>query len=259
MMRLKEAAGWNQTEDDWRRLLHIEPEGCFGLEQDGVLAATATAVTYAADLAWIGMVLTLPEFRGRGFARRLMEHAVAFAESRGVAAIALDATDMGIALYRQFGFVPSGIVGRWERPPGVTPAADADLRPWEVAADIDRAAFGADRARLLKSLAASGAAFIPGRGYAMGRHGSKAAYFGPCVAAEGGAGGEVCERLLRWFLAGHPSEAVYWDILQSNREATALASRYGFTPVRTLTRMFRGPVTPSDKSLVFAIAGFEYG
>ena len=57
-------------------------------------------------------LFTVPEFRGRGLARRLMEHAVAFAESRGVAAIALDATEMGIALYRQFGFVPSGIVGR---------------------------------------------------------------------------------------------------------------------------------------------------
>jgi hypothetical protein len=26
-MRLKEAAGWNQTEDDWRRLLLLEPNG----------------------------------------------------------------------------------------------------------------------------------------------------------------------------------------------------------------------------------------
>jgi ribosomal protein S18 acetylase RimI-like enzyme len=255
VMRLKEAAGWNQTEDDWGRLLLIEPEGCFGLEQDGVLAATATAVTYGADLAWIGMVLTLPEFRGRGFARGLMEHAVAFAESRGVAAIALDATDMGIALYRQFGFLPSGIVERWQRLSGAATATNADLRSWEPAADLDRAAFGTDRSRLLESLAASGAASLPGLGYAMGRPGSKAAYFGPCVAAHS----EVCERLLGWFLARHASEAVYWDVLQSNREAAALASRYGFTPVRTLTRMFRGPVIPSDHSLVFAIAGFEYG
>jgi hypothetical protein len=30
-MRLKEAAGWNQTEDDWLRLLKLEPSPIFSL------------------------------------------------------------------------------------------------------------------------------------------------------------------------------------------------------------------------------------
>src|SRR5689334_12487778 len=93
-MRLKDAAGWNQTAADWQRLLEVEPEGCFGLEEDGTLAATATAVTYDKDLAWVGMVLTLPEFRGRGFARRLMAAAMDFIACRGVPTAGLDATDM---------------------------------------------------------------------------------------------------------------------------------------------------------------------
>ncbi|MGB9604498.1 MAG: GNAT family N-acetyltransferase, partial [Bryobacteraceae bacterium] len=71
-MRLKEAAGWNQTEQDWLNLIELEPEGCFALETGGVLASTATVVCYGNELAWIGMVLTAPEYRGRGFARRLM-------------------------------------------------------------------------------------------------------------------------------------------------------------------------------------------
>jgi len=254
-MRLKEAAGWNQTGQDWERLLELEPEGCFGLEQDGVLAATATAVTYGEDLAWIGMVLTLPEFRGRGIARRLMERAMAFADSRGVAAVGLDATDMGIALYRQFGFAAAGTVERWERSRSAGAVVSGDVGPWEQDADLDRAAFGTDRSRLLVSLAGWEAASIPGLGYGIGRPGSKAVYFGPCVA---GSAGDA-DRLLRWFLARHPSEPVYWDILQGNREATRLASQYGFRPVRQLTRMFRGRVIQGDESLVFAIAGLEYG
>jgi hypothetical protein len=28
-MRLKESAGWNQTEADWLRLLSLERRGCF--------------------------------------------------------------------------------------------------------------------------------------------------------------------------------------------------------------------------------------
>jgi len=254
-MRLKDAAGWNQTAQDWERLLALEPEGCFGLEQDGVLAATATAVTYGEDLAWIGMVLTMPEFRGRGFARRLMERVVAFAGTRGVRTAGLDATDMGIALYRQLGFEAAGIVERWERAGSAAAVQEGDVEPWGPDADLDRAAFGTDRGRLLASLAAPESASIPGLGYAMGRPGSKAAYFGTCVARSAGA----ADRLLRWFLARHPEEPVYWDILQSNREATRLASQYGFRPVRQLTRMFRGPVSEGDESLVFAIAGLEYG
>ena len=89
----------------------------------------------------------------------------------------------------------------------------------------------------------------------MGRPGSKAAYFGPCV----GRSADVADRLVGWFLARHPDEVVYWDILQGNPEATRLASQYGFRPVRQLTRMFRGPVAYGDESLVYAIAGFEYG
>ena len=52
-MRLKESAGWNQTAADWRRLLELAPEGCFAVELDGVIAATATVVTYGQDLAWM--------------------------------------------------------------------------------------------------------------------------------------------------------------------------------------------------------------
>jgi GNAT superfamily N-acetyltransferase len=255
VMRLKEAAGWNQTRQDWERLLELEPEGCFTLVEDGVLAATATAVTYGGDLAWIGMVLTLPEYRGRGFARRLMERVMAFTAGRGIRSVGLDATDMGIGLYRQFGFQAAGLVERWERPPGAAPVEPAHLSPWAPAADLDRAAFGADRSRILASLARLEAASIPGLGYAMGRPGTKAAYFGPSVARSAAA----ADCLERWFLARHPNEPVYQDILCSNREAARLASQYGFRPVRRLTRMFHGPVTPADESLVFAIASFAYG
>ena len=68
-MRLKEAAGWNQTEADWRNVLTLAPESCFGIECDGELRATTTAICYGRELAWIGMVLTDPAYRGRGFAR----------------------------------------------------------------------------------------------------------------------------------------------------------------------------------------------
>ena len=81
---LSAAAGWNQTSEDWKMLLAVAPEGCFGIEADGRLVSTTTLVAYEQRLAWIGMVLTLPSHRGRGHARRLLEYALNRAATLGI-------------------------------------------------------------------------------------------------------------------------------------------------------------------------------
>src|ERR1043165_3525488 len=102
-MRLKEAAGWNQTEKDWRRLLALEPNGCFGAVKDGVLVGTTTTTTYGNDLAWIGMVLVDPEHRRQGIAARLMSVALDYLDDK-VETIKLHATAAGKPVYERFGF-----------------------------------------------------------------------------------------------------------------------------------------------------------
>jgi GNAT superfamily N-acetyltransferase len=263
LMRLKEAASWNQTVADWQRVMAVEPSGCFGIDCEGTLAACATAVRYGTDLGWIGMVLTLPEFRGRGLARQLVEQCIAHCEQSGVRWIKLDATDMGAPLYHKLGFEDECIVERRMRavageiacaPSGVEAAWPAGSLA------LDRRAFGADRGHMLRALAAEGAVSIPDEGYAMARAGSKAAYFGPCV----GRSAESARGFIEWFLAAHPNETLYWDVLEENAAAVALANELGFTPVRRLFRMGRRGVPEAaplkgDSSLVFAIAGFEFG
>ncbi len=260
-MRLKEAAGWNQTEHDWAALLEIEPEGCFGIDCGGALAATTTAVRYGRELAWIGMVLTAPEHRGKGLARRLMEHALAWLND--VACVKLDATDMGRPLYSKLGFVDECAVERWghaKAATGNSVHAQTTLgteKPVTVFADreLDREAFGADRSAVLDRIAVESA--VLDNGYALGRPGSRAAYFGPCVARDAA----TAARLLDWFLALHAGEPVYWDLLASNPEAALLAQSRGFRRLRSLVRMVRpagAPLAHND-GLAWAIAGFEYG
>jgi len=260
VMTLSRQAGWNQTRDDWTRVMAMEPEGCVGIEQEGRIVATATAVCFGDALAWIGMVLTDPAFRGRGLARRLMVHTLDFLARRGVAWIKLDATDMGRPLYLSLGFTDECVIERFvgradplvrSGPPG-PPGVPAIL--------LDRQAFGADRGRLLDSLAPLGAISISGVGYAMSRPGAVAAYFGPCVARTT----EGARRLLSAALAPHAGNEVYWDVLHSNPEALRLARESGFAARRTLSRMIlRGrPSAPPlihNDACVFAIAGFEYG
>lgn len=255
-LALTREAGWNQLPADWERLLSLEPEGCFAMECGGCLAATATAVCYGTELAWIGMVLTMPEFRRRGFAGLLMRRVLDFIAQRHVATIKLDATEVAVGLYRKLGFVEERAVERWQRPPG--PVLPAKVERYCPEPDYDQKVFGADRVALLAQLAPLGSASLSGQGYAMGRPGSLAAYFGPCVASSR----DAAETLLRWFLAQHAQEEVFWDLLPENKEAVRLAREFGFAPTRHLVRMVRsnGPASPlSNHTELFAIAGFEFG
>ncbi len=255
-LRLSALAGWNQTREDWARVVSLEPDGCFAIGQAGRVVATATVVLFG-ELAWIGMVLTDPEYRGRGFARELMARSIDYARARGAAWIKLDATDMGYPLYRGMGFADECAIERWGHEGA--DAASSDAGPYESDPALDLAAFGADRGRMLRTLEDEAAA-VRGEGYAMGRDGARAAYFGPCVARSEA----VARRLRDWFLDRRRGRPVYWDVLPSNQGAVRLAREAGFSPLRRLVRMALPARTPAppyggDNSMIYAIAGFEYG
>jgi len=259
-MRLCQAASWNQVPEDWNRLLELEPAGCFAIEEDGGVVATATAVCFGNRLSWIGMVLTDPNYRRRGLARRLMEHCIEYSEQRGIDWIKLDATEMGRPLYARLGFEDECGIERWGGRPLPASESSGQLAPYRPEPELDLAAFGADRMRLLDSLSRAGAVSIPGEGYAMGRPGANASTVGPCVARSA----EAARQLLREMLARQTGESVFWDLLPDNGEAVRLAGEFGFERKRKLIRMVRpgrAAAAPleHDNTLVYATSGFEYG
>ncbi|MFN3324085.1 MAG: GNAT family N-acetyltransferase [Bryobacteraceae bacterium] len=263
LMRLIVAAGWKQSEQDWLRLLELAPEHCLGIEIDGAIVSTATAYCYGRDLAWIGMVLTHPDFRGQGLARRLMTELVAALDGRGIRWQRLDATDFGRHLYASLGYEVEYAVERWLRDAALpSPAAVSIPRP-ATPADyaFDTGAFGLSRAELLDSLWQSGSvAAIPGIAHASGREGLDCLYFGPCASRTP----EAARELLDWFLARHPGQPIVWDLIPDNTAALALARELGFQCSRRLIRMRRpgpqpGPPIPERISEIYALAGFQFG
>jgi GNAT superfamily N-acetyltransferase len=264
LLELSRQAGWNQTETDWARSITQSPDGCFGIEgPSGQVVSSITTIRYASELAWIGMVLTHKSHRGKGNATALMDHAIKHLRGARIRWIRLDATDEGRPLYAKLGFRDECPVERWKRPAGrgFEKQGDGQVHTYAVDPSFDRAYFGAYRVPLLNALARDGkAAFVVGYGYAMQRAGDKAAYFGPCVVRTRRA----ARLLLEWFLAEHPNEEVYWDLLPDNSDAVQLAIDYGFEPARHLRRMALAgvpdaPTLVQNSSSVFAIAGFEYG
>jgi hypothetical protein len=188
-----------------------------------------------------------------------MRRTLEFLDGRRIEWVKLDATAMGHGVYRKFGFEDEGPVERWLRAPSPTGASqDVDRGTWDRA--LDWRAFGADRSGLLLKLAGGESASIPGSGYAMGRPGAVAAYFGPCVAVDS----QAAKILVEWFVARHAREPVYWDLLPENEEAVRLARDFGFERSRQLVRMSRQGVTgarplSARAREIYAIAGLEFG
>ncbi|HKQ51939.1 MAG TPA: GNAT family N-acetyltransferase [Pyrinomonadaceae bacterium] len=265
-MRLKKLARWNQTLWDWRRLVRLEPAGCFCANLGRRLVGTTTTTTYGDELAWVGMVLVDPEYRRRGVATRLMETALSYLEGR-VAAVKLDATPEGRPVYERFGFQVESLVERWA---GAVDGAAWDNRcgtfeplPHDELLALDREAFGADRSRLIESLMAGicippSASVTDGRlsGYAFARQGSDAFYVGPLVTADA----RQAATLLDGQLSQLAGSRIYVDLNTNfERGAQILAAR-GFTKQRDLFRMSRGATNGAASSAaVFAIAGPEVG
>ena len=254
-LELSTLAGWNQTADDWRMLLELAPDGCFGMEVGGHVVASATLVCYGDRLGWIGMVLTHPEFRHRGLARQLFEHVLAIADSLGVKTLKLDATDQGQHLYESYGFKSEQAIERWFRPGSLDREISEPSVEFTKLHQLDREAFGADRSKLLEKLARRGRCCSDSAAYAFSRPGRSFSYLGPCLAESAEAARHILEMAI-----GEPNAGGwFWDLLPANRNAVAVASEMGFAPQRRLMRMFRGEELSGNDQLVYAIAGFELG
>ncbi|MGH7959720.1 MAG: GNAT family N-acetyltransferase, partial [Opitutaceae bacterium] len=102
---LRQIAGWNQTEHDWRGYLTYDPDGCFVAEVRGKPAGTATTIHYGRRFGWIGMVLVHPDYRRFGLGTRLLKRAITRLQQCEVRCIKLDATPMGKKVYVPLGFV----------------------------------------------------------------------------------------------------------------------------------------------------------
>ena len=266
-MQLKEVAGWNQTEDDWRRLLLLEPHGCFGAIKNGRLVGTTTTTTYGGDLAWIGMVLVDPQHRRQGIAAQLMNVALTHL-NEGVSTVKLDATALGQPVYERFGFQVESLVERWSgtgnsRAQGGDDRIGVDSDSLSELLALDQEAFNADRSRLIGELISKTAATpvlvrdADGAltGYALARRGTRANYLGPVVAKDP----QQVETLLDQALSQLGDSQVYIDFNRECAAPTSMLSDRGFVKERDLIRMCTGRPVAKTSPHVIGIAGPEIG
>ena len=262
-MRLKEQAGWNQLEGDWRRMLAMQPDGCFVAEHDGTAAGTVMTCIFG-DVAWIAMMLVEQSMRGKGIGRALMEHSLAFLDGQHVRTVRLDATPMGQQLYEKLGFVAEYSLARYAGSPvggaiclsRVTLAAPTDH---EAIFSLDRSVTQTDRHKLLWRLLDERPGFVVRqngqlRGYLLTRAGANAMQIGPCIADD--AAGPL---LVNHAFAQHAGRSIYVDIPLSHGPATTMAREQGLTAQRQLLRMCRGTRSDEQIEYLWASSGPELG
>lgn len=265
-MRLSIQAGWNQIEADWRRLIYLWPEGCFGGRLDGQLVATATIAGYGCELGWVGMVLVDEMCRGKGVGGAMLDVTLAAGLERQFATIGLDASDLGRPVYLRRGLREEAIIERWVR--GAEPIASGasdririnDTSDIRRIVELDLAASGVDRSRLVGQLMReSGASWVTIadgdvlQGYALSRPGRTARHLGPVVAVNE----SVAVRLIHAMVSQSPASHII-DVPAGR--TTGLMAAMGWTQSRRLTRMLigKGSQVLLAESL-YAGAGFEYG
>jgi GNAT superfamily N-acetyltransferase len=243
--------GWSPERAKWSLLL-----GCgeaFGVDApdgdaSGRLAGAVVLTRWGPDLASVGMMLVATRYARRGLGRALMEHLLVEA---GDATVTLFATDMGRPLYEKLGFLPvrrsvsfagtfrPSRVGVGALAGSTRPAADADL-PSILA--VDKAAFGADRSRVVSRLPgfAEHLAVLEIEqgvsGYAAAwRNLPSSAIIGPVVAPDAAA----AKRLIA-DLAARARGTVRLDLDPDRPELPAWAHARGLEPVSRTTVMARG-------------------
>ncbi len=254
LQALVEAAGWNQVAADWRLFLELGQVWCVR-DDAGRAIASAAFLPYPPATAWISMVLTAPEARGRGHGTLLFTHAVRAAEALGLAP-QLDATPAGQPIYAAAGFRPLFALTRWRRT-GVPPRAAAGSPVDQNAAVMwDRQSLGFARPHIIEALMARGPAIATADGMIMSRDGRKALQLGPIIADANTTALRLLDELLAQI---GPDTEIVVDALDEHGAMAARLAEAGFAKERPFSRMAKGAVPNGDRALLYAIAGPELG
>lgn len=269
LVSLVEEAGWNQTNDDWLRMLALGSGHGRTSNGDRVIASAVT-MPYAGRIGWIGMVLVSAVWRRRGLATQLLKKCIQELRSAGLIS-GLDATPAGQQVYEKLGFRGDLTITRWRRkaathyretgkiednkPENIEKLGGGDI---DWMAELDAEAFGASRSKLLNSLLSGGSPSgwkVGKTAFLLRRPGRTATYLGPLCSRDTGA----AERLILSALL-ELDGPLLMDVPDMHRGIARRLGAAGFAAERPFLRMYLDAAGRiGEPKLTYCIAGPELG
>lgn len=271
-LALTQALRWSHQLHDWQ--LHLAlGRGLAACESDGTLLGTTLWWDHGGHRATLGLVVVRPDCQGRGIGRALLQGTLA---ETGARPVSLVATDAGLRLYEQCGFVRTGTILQCQG--DVRPAANAGapgtaragaplrLRPLEPAdhaavATLDAAAFGAPRDALLEAVMARGSSALVAErngtrvGFALQRPAGRGITVGPLVAADEEDAIAIASRSLDSI-----DGLARLDIPASAEALAATLAARGLAVVDRVTAMVRGtPPAPDPAARLYGLVSQAFG
>ncbi len=258
---LSTAEGWGFYDTDFKRLVTLDPEGCFIARDDTERVGMVCTISYSAH-AFIGCLIVLRKARGRDVGLRLMQAAIQYLDEKKITTIELDGVIAAVPMYRKLGFKDKYLSYRLSvderRDSAAAPFPPVDIR--EILS-FDLAKTGIERGDVLYRLLQEypdgiGTAYHDGlRGYGLIRRREGGFYMlGPLVAEDDRYADELVRRLIRH--AKH--ERVVVGVPGVARRAVDVMLGNGFLYTQPSLRMYRGERIEYE-SCVYGILGPEKG
>jgi GNAT superfamily N-acetyltransferase len=257
--------GWNPGLHDADCYHAADPHGfLMGLLGDEPVA-TISVVRYGGSFGFLGFYIVKPAFRGKGYGMRIWNSGLEYLAG---CSIGLDGVVAQQDNYKKSGFnlayrnIRYEGTGSGDAPPN---AQIVQLRslPFEIVDAYDRPFFPANRSRFIQSWISQSDCDALGimhngrlAGYGVVRRCRSGYKIGPLFADRP----ELAEALFMALKSRTlPSQPLYLDVPEVNREAMALAQRHDMKASFETARMYTGQQPEMPVNRIFGVTSFEIG
>jgi GNAT superfamily N-acetyltransferase len=268
-IRLTDQEQWGVTRGDFKRLMRLNPRGCFIAFDGSRRLGLTTTTIYGKQLAWIGNVIVDKSHRGERIGQSLVKHALSYLRRMRLKRIALYCFKERKSFYEGLGFVENKPFLRLKRTArakrlGSQVEFEHPL-PLSRLLAADMKAFGADRSRLVRAVLAEKVAWYLGSSqsnsstcYLMAKDYGNYCELGPWVCV--GQLRDVPSQMIARALTITGRVPVEVSCLQENKMALEALKANGFRKVREGYRMsFGRRVRIGDDRSQFALGFLDKG
>jgi len=265
--RLSNMENWDNSSDDFRRILRVQPGGSFVATEKKRRAGIVTTISYG-RLGWIGNVVVSKRYRKLGIGSWLVKHAILYLRKKGARTVGLFSYKGNLPFYQRLGFKRDAsylrFVGKGRAVASEGPR-NIDSRDFERIVAFDRKCFRHYRDRLLKQLLTRfrDSSFVTMRngeilGYIVGKNYNTTCEIGPWLCSREDI--PVAAGLLRAVLSTSIGKSVEMTVPRRNSQALRVLRNHNFEAHGSVARMYHGdPTGLLDDRYTFAAESLERG